>query len=166
MKPWLPSFLSCPLGTSDSLGLTSGRQTYRLLFLSPVLVRITFLSPFSLHPVLLLPSWLLDRLVCFLWGHMMLLKSFCTLGEEWRCSFFPSWLHWKTHCSPQTCTIQSSFRRETQQVSASTDWVAAHPGTLVIDACLSHRHLEVLWKVRWGVVNSPSWLSSLHVHTI
>lgn len=33
-----------------------------------------YLSPFSLHPVLL-PSWLLDRLICFLWGHMMLLKS-------------------------------------------------------------------------------------------
>lgn len=164
MKPWLPSFLSYPLGTSNSLGLTSGHLTYRLLFLSHVLVRIIFLHfPFTLCCCLpgSLTGWFAfyeDTWCCW---------SLCTLGEEWRCSFFPSWLHWKkTHCGPKTRTIQSSFRRETQQVSASTDCIAAHLGTLVIDACLSHRHLEVLWKVRWGVVNSPSWLSSLHVHTI
>ena len=152
---------------SDSHGLTSGHQTYRLFFFKPCVGKnyVSFsLSPSPCAVVAFLAPWQVDLL--FMKTHDAA-EVFGTPGEEWRCSFFSSWLHWKkTHRCPKTRTIQSSFWRETQQVSASTDWISVHPGTLEIDACLSPRHLEVLWKVRWGVVNSPSWLSSLHVHTI
>lgn len=46
---------------------------------------------FSLFPspVLLLPSWLLDRLICFLWRHMILLKSLALQEKKKDAPFFP-----------------------------------------------------------------------------
>lgn len=161
-KPWLPWFLSWPLSTFDSHGLTPGHQTYGLLLLSPVLVRITFHSPFP-SPVAVV-AFLPNRLICFLWRHMILLKSL-VLQEKTKDAPFFLMVALKENASlSEDTTIQSSLRRETQQVSASTDGISVHPGTLEIDACLSH-NLGGSLEGQMGVVNSPSWLSFLRVHT-
>lgn len=145
-KPWLPWFLSWPLSTFDSHGLTSGHQTYGLCLSLCCRIGISFSFPFTHAVVAFLAPWQVDLLMktWYCW-------SLCSRRRQ-KMLLFSSWLHWRKRITVRRhARTRVHLGRETQQVSASTDGDIC-PSWAPWDRCLSVTHLGRFSEGQMGVV--------------